>query len=113
MRKIVPLQWNLYGFPTNDFFYLDSVFIIIGVINTISSLPIITLMAVTILTTIITLMAVTILTTIITLMAVTILTIIIALIMTGGQLGLYDKSSELMPLFDSKLVSKMTVVMPP
>jgi hypothetical protein len=26
---------------------------------------------------------------------------------------LYDKSSELMPLFDSKLVSKMTVVMPP
>lgn len=32
---------------------------------------------------------------------------------TGGQLGLYDKSDELIPLFDSGLISKMKVTLPP
>lgn len=32
---------------------------------------------------------------------------------TGGQFGLYDKSSELAPLFDSDLITKMKVTLPP
>jgi D-cysteine desulfhydrase len=32
---------------------------------------------------------------------------------TGGQFGLYDKSEQLLPLFDAGLVSKMDVTFPP
>lgn len=32
---------------------------------------------------------------------------------TGGQFGLYDKSEQLLPLFDAGLVSKMDVTLPP
>ena len=32
---------------------------------------------------------------------------------TGGQFGLYEKSDQLLPLFDAKLVSKMEIVLPP